>query len=288
MRWPERLLAWLTPLTALLVVLFVLVNIGLAQQRTPAKSLPPLSVPEPAPGGGEATTHVGTPIAANPGPLRRVSFRAFVRLKAARTTDPKQKETLRKALADKDVLDAVFEGVDGEYSSQMAANPNATAMPDFLQWLLANWQTIFALIEKLLVLFADTPQASIGPAMLTHPTYLANIMPDGQWLEDDTGKTEFYPAGKTPTHTEPPAYTGGVKCECGDNCQCTAEDTCGCVATAATKKTPATPVSQVVVETPYTAVAVRPGNVLVATGPYAVGARRERKHRLRNLLHRRD
>ena len=83
----------------------------------------------------------------------------FVRLALRRMMrkNPPQRTAIRQVLRDSDLLDAVIEETTVLAAAELGAIGDGTFM-EFFQWLLDHSDEIFALITKLLILFAETEQ----------------------------------------------------------------------------------------------------------------------------------
>ncbi len=86
--------------------------------------------------------------------LRKAALRTFLTMKATRATAA-QKTAIKKVLADRELFDATYDGLESQYSSE-----HNGAVQDFLQWLLDNSDQIFALITKLIAMFSADDKTS--------------------------------------------------------------------------------------------------------------------------------
>ena len=80
----------------------------------------------------------------------------FVRLALRRMMrkNPDQRSEIRQVLRDPDLLDALIEETQALAALELGAIGEGSLM-EFFEWLLANADEIFALITKLLILFAE-------------------------------------------------------------------------------------------------------------------------------------
>lgn len=84
----------------------------------------------------------------------------FVRLALRRMMryNPEQRDNIKQVLRDSDLLDAVVAESEAMASSEFGAIGDGTFMI-FLEWLLDHSDEIFAIISKLLILFAEEAPA---------------------------------------------------------------------------------------------------------------------------------
>lgn len=86
--------------------------------------------------------------------LMEVRARLRLALRAQARRRPHNREAIEAVLRDREAFEALHEGVCEEWCAYCDAAAGG-AVQDFLDWLIANWDSILKMIEQIIALFSD-------------------------------------------------------------------------------------------------------------------------------------